>query len=475
MIQQITLDNLAGVTSELEALNVTLMARPGTVLGELVRLSAPITTDESNVLMSVMQVTADSVDDVSPHSLELNGIVDDLSKVVTSHIAFVRNDVKPLFVSFAETLKCQMESASANDPSSQFNIVKLYLPELLKDESFLDSLSVYEKRPVLTPSSKISFDVKTHEELVSMLTTGHDRTNKLLGEWLSNLPEDELEKVWYSFFCLNTNPNGIGLYDYGVIGAMNYYQKASIGLLVYLFSKYLLVNVDSKDNVNLTTYKDVVTQLRDYAGSLIYSSIIPIAGLNKNKILVLSNNSAKKELLVNGDIYTEWLEAGGEPETLLGLIVSGERLSSTVMIDQKSQDLKRQWNSFCSYNSVYQENRKFDNFKSAVKLIFNNSLNESCKVEEDYKLKNPEYISTVKKLVDQEVDSFKISDMNDIETVALRIVAKCRFYYTGAFDILSDIINAARHNPDVDPREAALLATINYITDYLSDQIVIAK
>jgi hypothetical protein len=55
--------------------------------------------------------------------------------------------------------------------------------------------------------------------------------------------------------------------------------------------------------------------------------------------------------------------------------------------------------------------------------------------------------------------------------LALHIICQCRFYYTEAEFILSEIEEIGKQNPGIDVREAALIATINYLVDYLCDQI----
>jgi hypothetical protein len=79
------------------------------------------------------------------------------------------------------------------------------------------------------------------------------------------------------------------------------------------------------------------------------------------------------------------------------------------------------------------------------------------------------------KLLESEIDKLSIKDMDDYIGVSLKAIAKCRFFYTSSYNILDDINKIGMVNQEVDVREAALLATINYITDYLTNQLSIAN
>lgn len=58
--------------------------------------------------------------------------------------------------------------------------------------------------------------------------------------------------------------------------------------------------------------------------------------------------------------------------------------------------------------------------------------------------------------------------------MALELVAGIRFDYTPAKMILTDIDQTLKSSPDVDVREAALVAAANYLALYLAGQISIA-
>jgi len=455
---------------------LTIMAKPTTVLSDLVRLSTPVFNvkieseqDINNIGIMVEQDTKGTLENPSEHSLESDAYIGDIAKLVTSHVSFAKNKVKPLVMQLADSIINYLQENNVKEPSEKFLIEILDIPELIKDESFLDSITYYSGKTILRPDLAFKLDNKTNDELLSLIAIGHSRTDQLLAAWVSKLPEDFLSKVWGSFF---SNSGSANFVTYDEIERINVYEKTNYVLAIYLLARKLFDQVDdSAKEINLSVYKNTAAQIRDYAGSILADCVKKLALYNKTKLLVVSLDSQKYTAKVNGDVYRPWLEAGGSPEVILGLIVSGNQISSQTLIDEKANDFLSQWNSYVSFFKTSESNKAFSYYKDFVANVFNDSLKEQEEIEAEYITKNPNLIANVKKLANQEIELLKPSDMQLGYDVALKLVAKCRFYYTSSYLILNDINSAHNSNPNIDVREAALLAVINYIADYLSAQV----
>lgn len=471
-----------GVATELALQGKVLTAKPNTPVHELVRHCSPgieykIDNEDSvnNFGYFLENTTGNIINNdksinSSTHSLELDGFVDDLSKLVTKHISLAKNIVKPIVVEYAEDLKNYLETHKTASPSSKFEIVSLQVPELLRDDSFLDSIGNYKQKSVLTPdnSKTLTLENKTKEELLGLCSTGRDRTDELIKVWLSRQSEQFLNDVWVSFFTKFT-PVG-KLYNYENINTLNTYEAADVALAIYLLSKKIFDDVQTSVD-NLQLYQTKVAQLRDYAGALLVFNINKIGLFEKAKTLVIEFSPNIYRAKVNGALYSEWVQSGGSAEVILGMLVSNSNVSSLTLIDQKAKDYLSSWNSYVMFHEANESNKMFDYFKDYLMISLDRSLNELTDIEKDLAAKNNSFISTIKKLADKEIDQLRSSDMEDIYDVALKIIAKARFYYTSSYSILSDINEAGKKNPNVDVREAALLAAINYMGDYLAYQI----
>jgi hypothetical protein len=478
MIKSNSFTSSLSIAAALADINKTLVVGPNTVLNELVNLSTPIDHSLSQIedneayAGALEAYTTGSLENPTQHDLQLNGVIKDLSKAVTNHISFAKNTVKPVVMQFSDNIKNYLANNAIKDPASKFNIITLNTPSVLEDESFLDSVKQYIGKFPIKPDISFSLPLKNQEELLSMLMYGYPDIDKSLVEWVSQLDSLFLTRVWNSFFTtLGTNNDTI---TYPDIDRKNLFEKTNIVLAIYLFSRKLFDVVDESAS-NLTTYKNTAAQHRDYAGAMLAGCIKNIALFNRSNILVVETDPVKYEAKVNGTVYREWLTSGGSPEIILGLIVSGDKLTSVDMISNKKESYLKQWNSFHTFYSSSEFNKRLEYFKTFLYSNFNILLKEVSSEELAYIERNPRYYDIVNQLLSDQIENMKTSDMDDLFKTALVLIAKVRFYYTSAYDILDDIATASRVNPNIDVREAALLAVINYLSDYLANQISISK
>ena len=482
MINESTLNSVQSAAAILAAKNFSAVAKPDTVLANLVALSVPPINSENDATESLdtfkMRIAGTTIDngmDASQHSVTLNAFTEDLGKLVTTHISYAKNTVKPIVMQMAESILHYKETNVAKDATSSFNIEILNVPALLNDDSFLGTIEPYKDKTVIEPDLLLELAGKNKEEIIQLMMLGHDRTNQLVLEWISSVEAYDpnfLETVWFSFFTKANPPSGNYL-KFSSLGSVNVYKRADIALALYLLGNKLFNEVQSDIEINLSVYKNITAQIRDFGGAMLANCIIKLALNNKTKILVVESFPRQFKVSVNGDVYREWLAAGGKPEVILGLIVSNETQCSVPAIDEKAASFESSWNSYCNFHKAREANMAIDYFKVFLNNTFSSMYREQDQSEVDFITANPHYVANVKKLVDEQIECYKTNAIDDPYQVALDLIAKCRFGFTAAYSILSDINEAGKVNPNIDVREAALLATINYIADYLADQITL--
>lgn len=476
--------NLAYANAAAFAANGKVVAaRPGTVIAELTRYATPFNSADvssgANWAASVQETSAGTLDNPSQHDLEMDGYVADISKAVVSHIAFAKNVVKPLVEEFSQKYEQACEAIKPADASSAFEIVTLRLPELLKDESFLDTLTPFKDKSILTPDLPLSLSPKTSEELQELIMIGNERMDRLVLEWLSQKPENFLTSVWNSFFTreqVSAGTNRVwNLISQEDLRLVNAFDKADISLAIFLFTRKITSQIQEDSGLSLSAYKNICLQYSDYAGATIVDALKKIDLFIRNKVLVIEQNEVQKYTKLNGEIYGAWLESGGSPEVILGMLSTGLNLTSTSLIDNKKDDLIRQWNSYVTFFRTNESNQLFMRQRAVVENLFMQMLTTPTEEEKEYFAKNTAYFDNMVKTMREAILLLSAKDLMDQSSLGLLFIAKIRFSYTCAFQILSDIVEAHRVNPNVDVREAALLSVINYMADYVSDQLTLIQ
>jgi hypothetical protein len=477
MIQSQSFNAAVPFAEQLASKGRVAMAVPGTPLSELVRLSAPVfnaqlssSGDLAAVGTMMQSMTEGTLEAPTQHSLELNAYVKDLSKLVSTHVAYAKNIIRPRVTELADAIIAYQSNNRPKLAGDSFTLQTLRMPAVLKDESFLDSLSYYKDKSVLTTDLHFALEPKSKEELTELVLTGSDRVDRQIVEWLSHQHGDFLLSTWNTFFTTTQVSLSTGVANFEDVGRLNAFERADQALAIYLLARKITDQVQST-TIPLNAYKNIALQYTDYAGAQLVDALKRIALMIKTKSLIVAVDSAKRSAKLNGEVYGEWLDAGNTPEIILGLIVSGNQPSSVDLINQNAEEHKRQWNSYVTFYNTSESNKSLQYLKDYIVQCFADSLKSREAIEDNYVLKNPSHLHDVVQHVQAEVNSMKTADFKDPYTLALCLVAKHRFYYTSAYQILSDIHQAGLVNPNVDVREAALLAVINYVADYLAMQM----
>jgi hypothetical protein len=463
------------VAAQLAATGRALVATPSTMLSDLVSKSAldpqalaVITTTEDVVLNYATMVsvaTDDAAGQPSMHTLAMGAYVDDIAKAVGSHISYARNTVKPLVVELAERIAAVAQRLKTTEVSTGVDLVIEKLPEVLKDESFLDGLNYYKDRTPVEPT-RLEMAPKTNEEIRELMLTGHQRTDEMIAAWMSEHDPNFARKIWAAYFGIDRDM----MYD--TFENLTQFGKIDYVLGVYLVARKIFDNVQESD-LPLASYKERCLQIRDWAGSQLTILLKGVQLLIANKMLVVAMYQNERKIHVNGELYAGWLASGGKPEVIMGMLANGNRISNIDLINEKTDELERAWNTYMVLRATENANRFYADYRVGIISEFTSQMGAQDESEKALNESNSQRVDNAIKAAAAWIDAQKNADLDDNFCVALHLVGCVRFCHTSAFQILNDINEACKVNPNVDVREAATLAVINYLGDWLADQITI--
>lgn len=460
-----------------------LVANSNSLLGQLVNLSAG-QVEQNTSIMDPNSFTAEFVDGIaecisnasagtleapSLHDNAIGQVIDTLSTSVSAHISIARNVVKPHVMEFMSEYAEYCNRNKLIDPAASFNIIQKELPAVFEDESFIEQFKYYEGKTAVMPKSFVDLSNAT-VDLNSLMMTGSARIDKMLSEAIVEMGDGFVQNVFDSFFTYRSN-DALGM-TYANLGQQNLYDALYVSLVMYTLAQKLHGSVpENAGNVELPIYQDHMLQVRDFAGTMINVLIKRAYFMLKNNTLVLKSDSTKRTIYVQGAVYRAFLEQGGTAEMVLGICATDSAVSTLQTIFASRDTLLRGWNSYCSFAAVSAENARLSNTRMYLMTAFNTTMNNLSDVEKEYMSKDPQYITTASKLASDYVLDLRMHDLDLLGELALNLMARCRFYFTAGFPILSGIDQATKANPNLDPREAALVSAINYVTDFLVDQI----
>jgi hypothetical protein len=413
-------------------------------------------------------MTDSHIDDKkSQFDCELDAAVADLKAAITSHISLAKNVVAPVVADYAEKVQAALDAASVKPASEMLNVKLAQLPEPFSDASFANLFSDYDAVRPFIPERVLDLGQRSAEEIRAFLETGDDGVDKLIFNWILTKEPDFLVTIWNSFFT-----KGWADIRAEEVIAMNDFSALEVGTVCYLLGQKLFDKIpEDVKGVNLDTYKKLVAQVRDFGGQVVALKLNRIAEVTKGDLMVVDLIPSEKTIVVNAAVYNKWLDNGGEIEVLFGLLVSDERLFSVASINEVKERLLKAWRSWSLFQESSQINNRFNTFRSILESEFEASLINLTDLEKDVALKTPNLLDNIRKYFKEDLEDIRLTDIQDIYTVATRLIGKSRFFYTSGYDILSKMQTAQKFNPSITAREAGLLATIEYTVDYIADQM----
>ena len=196
----------------------------------------------------------------------------------------------------------------------------------------------------------------------------------------------------------------------------------------------------------------------------------------RNNILVSGAVLSEKTIVVNESLYSGWLANGGTPEVLLGMLVSGSVYYPIEQINENKETLRQHWNNYLMFSASDNHADLKQRFAAFLESDVLFGLSNLTDEEQEYSKTVPVFKDVVAKRAKIAIDELSACLMDDVNYTALYVLGKSRFYYTKAFDILNGIDQVSKAaNGEIDVREAATLSVIDYIADFLFDQVVVSK
>ncbi len=405
------------------------------------------------------------------HDLVVDDLVDLLSKSVSGHLSMIKNSIIPTIDHIYDDVTKILESDLNKNPADKFNIEVLDIPDFLNEPFVSGLVSQYNDMEVvvpIVPKGKI-IDVITAEKISDGMAESLNGIVGSLSDYAKTLGTNYIHKLLINITQVTD-----------LLGGEERVQKIIKAADAYLILKYINSNDDIADEIfggggyETNAY---LTSAIKYCLATIASNKYLIDNYSRdtvNDLIILSIDQDKKTAKVNGGRYRKWLVNGGSPDAIYGMIVNDDlSLSSfsTMTLDANKDKLIYLWNEYVRLNMAANEITFLSKFKQVFTSVFFQDLNKNASdIEKDFFLKNNAAFSTIKKIFLKEIEEVYLKDVKEIYNTCSNIVCRSRFYYTDAEKILNFMLDEVKNNSDLDPRSAATLAAIFYVSDYLSDQ-----
>jgi len=306
------------------------------------------------------------------------------------------------------------------------------------------------------------------DEIMGLLKVPNTILNSYLQDIVVKYTKDEIKAIADKYLLNISNTNE-------TIDMMNIRVNSNSDEIIMMFAiaDNLLSNQPSSVRLSTGKYKSIL--------SVLVSELLNTMAILDNNIttgaalkrLVLSIKDPYT-IVVNGILYEEFLKENSS-EVILGMLVSGvdtlneSRIDNIIINKDKYQNA---WNSAIKLAIVTASRNKNKSYKIAYELGIRELVSHIPDTLNDVLYTNSRTCSDdiIKLLNDTDR-----SDITNVEKIAREVVGLILFPTTNFYKFTGYMLDYRKDNPSITPEEAATLAGIDMVVDYVLQQVTIKE
>jgi hypothetical protein len=411
---------------------------------------------------------------LSPRADVTNKYVEMIYPQVLSHLSFARNVVKPIVVSAIENF--QVLYTTVQDPANDIPIVRKYKPDLYKCPEFVEEVALYQTKGV--PDRRIASETFNlpkalqYQEIIDFLKSSLPAYSTEISTWLNRLGSANTERLWNSIFNA-TKP----------IGSEYASNRDDLLVMDYLMCKAMRDNPPEGVKMALSIWRGHMDDHIYARGESINYLVKQYAQSTISGMLVLSGGS-NGFVQVDSDEYDRYLELGGTDQLLkANAIATSNQVFHTKSIIAETQRLTNTWNTYVANKITL---RRADQINIARKSAFA-AIDALITTDYDKLFGWRDAPDTPRQLGSARVLNAKAEFKTMCEKITINTLSYmgdwfirsiCKAFYddTSAYTILNGIDKSDQSDSSSnDIAQSAAIATLEYICQYVADQLVVSK
>lgn len=402
-------------------------------------------------------------DDISAYGNKMDEVAMVIAEKLKEHLVFVRTVVNPYIQDFVTRVKEDMVNMT---PSALLNVdVSVHeLPSLLSRGLFKDFIerSAAEQVDMGPFPSNVTFPEMGYGELLELIQTGNQEFNTDLVEYLGQLPNGFLEEIYTDVF-LRRFKEAMPKY-------FNRTENSADRTIVAALLGHALFAKPIEGVVGTLAQYNVVTSGISAQACYHLKGVMEQMERNvKRKTLIVSIVNGRT--VVNGPVYRDWLENGGDVDLLLGNSLLADPYRTVEAIEANRAELVRKWKIHTKLVSDSESLQQFNYIRRSMLTHFKALVKAEV---EGGTLNNQQMTDMVNRFV-RELDFVTTRDIKDLNHLAIRLISRSRFVGLDADVTLGNLHRIVEENDTIDVREAALLATINYCVQWVAMQMKVVR
>lgn len=452
MLSDSTLDEAAILARDFSARGIILKVNSDSPLFTLCCDSTPVDKiypSFNEIIYDIKKASAAvGLDGKMEHRVDLQSIASVLSQSLSTAINVARNVVNPFVKHIVSEIDQRVNSTLYYNAGITIKVV--FKPKILMGGK-LDELTQKYKGSTFRQHSGVQsgWPSMNTEDLKRAVYDAYHGAKSDIEDLMANTGDAQLVEYYNDLF---------------VDGLSDEYDLDEKKFIVgFLWASYWLANPNNTVNMDLKTYRLFLTEIKANCAKQIQNVLKRYEAMSTQKNFVLevpSDKDVVKQMVVQGEIYNDWLKSGGSPELLIGAWLTN-KITHFGTIDETTRS---RWLRRYKLDSDLRRQHYDARVQTIMSKILSDGVDEKI-VEE--KLNRKEIRGRFNNLMKQKPFS---ANGNRYKWVRM-IVCKCFYTNNDVLKILTKMDEVLEAHENMPPREAATLVCVDLIIDWLLSAI----
>lgn len=431
--------------------------------------SASIARDEEIICPEYISALSDNFGaqnrgEATSYDMELEATAKTIAAHVRSHMSYARNVITPVIAEYVKTLTEHVQNLSCN-PEKDFKVNINRVPAPLKATSLREHLSSYADSNV-RPNLSLPGDDRTEEELRASIIESIPGLEEELGSWVSSKPTGYFKAIWDERFSKK--------------GTRNKYDRDIDYLLsVYVIAGRVQDTPGAESGMSLAQWQRDASEMHIEAGQQLTRLMARIDDQIKLGVLITAWETGS--VSVNELVYNDWIEKGGSVTLLMAATLQSRVPTIVADIEADVQKLNQDWTRYLALQNSIFTSRKFSLMKEAAVYHLPMVVKGFAKQiyapfgGDETNFEKLSVHQNFHKLLTEKSAHIRAADFEDLWKFARMLVCDTVFHFTDGGDLLRYREEAFKTNPDISSDDAEFLSRIEYVIDYVFDQLSVSN
>lgn len=460
---------------------VSLEAVEGSPLDLMVDASTGVSPMGGVSMESIMDDVRDTsmvanLGDGSEHDLVMEESVPPVAAQLKQTADFAREVLAPS----ADQIDNHVREALSNYSPVRFFVEPYFVNDIFTAQALAESVGRFSEAAE-SPLVRIVLPAMQEADLVSMLSTGMGQWDTMVSEWLASKPSGWLTEIYGRLFGVNYDTNMIADHQLALKASTDGQLRIEVGvgsedslLAAYLLATALLSRPVSVDKTLVEWQSIMATWIQQTGKRLLYfitaqarNAKLGLVGLRyPSASPIWKRNANDARIVVLGNNYNRWLEAGGSPEIIVGslFIDAAQRPMHIQELNEMAKECAQRYENYERVLAIEVTEHSEDAIGNAVKTSFAKLISETP----DEQLPASKY--EVMQVAQQKLDQISNWASQDLYRFSREFLAIHIFNRPTSLHWLETIDALMEADPDLEPAQAAYMAIEDYVAKYVSNQ-----